>query len=227
MSFLITGAALVVGGTAVGLYNQNQAANKQDAALAAGYRQQGQLQGQANQATQKLISQYQNSSAKPYQQQAVGQFLQAVNANAGDATQPLNQVGATSDAYKQAAKNAALGISTYGKTNANLMGAMDAPQMQRQALTGDQLAYGSQVGNIEQQSRTAQFLAQLKAQSIQPNPWLTGLSGLMTSFGGAAASGAALRGLNSVGSASAAGSGAGSTLTGSDGLTYNLPFATA
>jgi len=61
MSFIVTGGALLLG-TGLSIYNSDKTANAQDAALAAGQKQQGALQQQANQATQKLINQYQTSS---------------------------------------------------------------------------------------------------------------------------------------------------------------------
>jgi hypothetical protein len=219
MSFIVTGGALLLG-TGLSIYNNDKAANEQDAALAAGQRQQGQLQQQANQATQKLINQYQTSSQGPYQAKSLQQFMAAMNANPGNNAQPLNQVGATSSAYQAGAKQAAQGISTYGNTTAGLMSQMDAPAMQRQALTGDTLAYGSNLGEIQNQSKTDQFLAQLKAQSDQPNPWLSGVSSLLGAFGGAYGKGA-------FGGGSAAGVSDGTTgstpYSWGDGTSSNLP----
>jgi len=220
MSFIVTGGALLLG-TGLSIYNSDKTANAQDAALAAGQKQQGALQQQANQATQKLINQYQTSSQGPYQAKSMQQFLGAMAANPGNNTQPLNQVGATSSAYQAGAKQAAQGISTYGNTTAGLMSQMDAPAMQRQALTGDTLAYGSQLGELQNQSKTDQFLAQLKASSIQNNPWLTGVSSLLGAFGNA-------YGMGAFSGPSPVTDGGGQTISGAGGFgTYNLPFTAA
>ena len=223
MSFIVTGGALLLG-TGLSIYNSDKAANEQDAALAAGQRQQGQLQQQANQATQKLISQYQTSSEGPYQAKSMKDFMAAVAANPANTSQPLNQVGDTSSAYQAGAKAASQGISTYGNTTAGLMSQMDAPAMQRQALTGDTLAYGSNLGEIQNQSKTDQFLAQLKASSITPNPWLTGVSSLLGTFGNAYGMGA----FNGAGVIDPTGEGGGQTISGAGGFgTYSLPFTAA
>jgi len=222
MSFWVAGAALVSAGLA--MYNQHQTANAQNDDLAAGQIQQAQLNKQSNTATQKVISQFQNSTAQPYQAAALGKFNAALAANESNANAPLNQVGNTSAAYKQAAQAAATGISTYGQGNANLMSQIDAPQMQRQAETGDTLAYGSQIGQIQQNSKADAYLAQLKAQSEQPNPWIGGLSDVLGAYAKASAANGGTANAITAGDGQGIGSSVGSTPTSvGGGYTMNMP----
>lgn len=220
MSFWVAGAALVSAGLA--MYNQHETSKAQNADLAAGQIQQSQLNQQANNATQKVIQQFQGSTAKPYQAAALGKFNAALAANDPNANAPLNQVGNTSAAYKAAAQAAATGISTYGQGNASLMSQIDAPQMQRQAETGDTLAYGSQLGQIQNTSKADAFLAQLKANSVQPNPWIGGLSDALGTYAKMAGASGAQAGTISTGDG--LGSDVGSApMSAGGGYTYNMP----
>jgi hypothetical protein len=174
MSFVSIGIAL--GSAGLGLYAQNQAASRQDSQAAAGIRQQGLLQQQETQKSNQLIQNVADSNDTGAKQTLLGQFTQELQAKKANSTQNLNQVGAVSSAYTKGANAAASGIADYGNTTAGLLSSIDAPGLQRQGEAADLSRFGSQLGQVQQQSAADQFLNQMKLNSIKPNPWLTGIS---------------------------------------------------
>ena len=201
-------------------YNTQQTANRQDNTLAASLRQEGQLQDQANAKTSQLIQDTAKSSPTAAKTGLLDQFHQQMLANQGSSTNSLNQAGDTSAAYKKAATDAALGISQYGNTSANNIASIDAPGLQRQGEAQNMMKFGTQVGQLKQQSAADNFLAQMRLRAIRPNPWVSAASeaaGAYSRYGGGGYGAAAGSG------ASAVGDGTGAvTSTG-----YNLPFASA
>lgn len=176
MTWVATAIALV--GAATQQYNQHKTEKKRDRRLAGQIRQQAEYQDQADAQVAQLLSERQASTSEPERQNTSQQYLDQVRAAQGAANRGLNQGGAVSDAYRASANAAALGISDYGNTAANLMARIDAPQQQRtrERLESGNLA--SQLGLIGRRASSADFLGQLQLQSIRDNPWLTAAAGV-------------------------------------------------
>lgn len=217
MSFWVSAAVAIAAATA-DYENNRQVARKQDNELAANLRNQAALQQQENVKTNQLIQKTAQSTPDAAKGDLLGKFMAQIKADGGNATRPLGQAGAVSNAYTKAANDAALGVSDYGTTNANLLSAIDAPAIQRQAEAANLSRYGTQLNDLKRQSSAAEFLSQMRLQSIRPNPWLSAVATGARAYGMARAGGAG------EGSASGASDWSqGNTMTGTDGFTYNLP----
>lgn len=217
MSYVLVAAGtLAAVGAATSYINARNTANRQDSELANSLRTQGALQQQANAKTNELIEKTAASSPQPAQKSLLDQFTAELARKQGNATGGLNQVGKVSDAYTQAANDAAQGVSDFGNTRAGLISAIDAPTLQR-TQEGENLSrYATDLNQIKDQSSAQQFLAQMRLRGIQPNPWLTAVSGISNGVASGLASGAF-----------GGGSGSGVNLysgTGSVSGGYNLPF---
>ncbi|MGA0588098.1 hypothetical protein ACO2Q2_13355 [Dyella sp. KRB-257] len=216
MPYLAIGAALLSAG--LGYYNQEQTASRQDRTLANSLRQQYALQHQEDAKTRQLIQQTAQSTPDAAKSDLLGKFMAQIQANGGNTTRPLGQAGAVSDAYTKAANDASLGLSNYGSTNAGLVASIDAPAVQRQAEAANLSRYGSQLNDLKRQSSVQDYLTRLRLQGIRPNPWLSAVSDGLRAYG-----------LSKAGSYKAGdGTGPsawsqGNTISGSGGLTYNLP----
>jgi hypothetical protein len=171
------------------MYNNQQVANRQDSTLAASLRQQGMLQQQQNAKTSQLIQKTSESNPATAKADLLGQFTQAMQQNKSRATNPLNQAGAVSSAYTKAANDAATGISAYGADQAGLLSSIDAPGLQRQQEAENLQQYATGLNQTKQQSASDQFLAQMKLNSIKPNPWIGGVTDAMRSYAMAKAGG--------------------------------------
>lgn len=206
-------AALVSAGA--GYENNRQVAKKQDNTLAAQLRRQGELQQQANQKTSQLIQKTAGSDDASAKSGLLQSYLQEMQQKSAGTNAGLKQVGNVSSAFTKAANDAALGVSQYGNTRANLVSAIDAPGLQRQGEAADLMQYGTDVGGIKQQSAADEFLANIRLRGIKANPWLTALQSAAGSY-------AKSRG-GSTGSSSGSDWSQGNTTSMGGGLTANLP----
>lgn len=216
MSFWVSAAAAIVAAGATYANNQ-QVARRQDSELANQLRRQYGLQQQEDQQTRDLIQKTANSSPTQARSSLLDQFMAKLQAEGGNATRPLNQVGNVADAYTKAANDAAMGVSNYGTQTAGLLSAIDAPNLQRQGEAADLSRYGSALNEVKRQSAADDFLTRMRLNAIRPNPWLT-----------AVANGARAYGMARAGSGGTGGGGAdafsqGNTAAAGGGFTYNLP----
>lgn len=173
--------AITVGSAVVGMEQQKAVARKQDQQLAAQIQQQRASEQKVAQRTQQFIQGQQQQTDKPQETAAKQSYDTALAANQHTAQQPLQTVGAVSDAYKKAGSDAALGISDYGNQRAGLTAAIDAPGQQRIDNQRNIHDLGIDVNQINRNQKSQDYLDQLKLNSIHANPWL----GLLTSAGGA------------------------------------------
>lgn len=216
MSYVWVGVGLLAAGTTAQIVNQQQTARRQDNALAASLRQQGQDQQQANVATEQLLNKTAASTPDASQSKLLSGFKSALAANQGNATGGLNQVGNVSSAYTKAANDAAEGVTNYGNTTAGLLSAMEAPTVQRQNESALMTDFASQLGLIKQKSASDNFLAQMKLRGIQQDPWLNAAGSVASGLGGSLA----LGGMRGAGATTGSyGDGTGAIYGG-----YNLPY---
>jgi len=150
---------------------QRNAAKKQDATLAQQIRQNAGRQKEASAAIDAAMQQRASEDAGETRKATTDQYLQQVRAAQGQATSGLNQGGALSDAFRQSAQDAALGIGEHGERTAELMGRIDAPALQRQREGQQTGQLGIELNDLAQQGRGQDFLHQLRLARIQPNPW--------------------------------------------------------
>ena len=207
--------ALAAAAAGTQYYNTQKTAQRQDDAMAAQLRQQGKRQQDADAKVNELIAKTAASNPDAEKNDILGKYMQQMQVTGGNATNGLAQVGATSDAYKQSANNAALGIGDYGKHVAGLLSRMDAPAMQRNDERLDAARFESDLNRIKRFSAGDDFLAKLKYDQIRRNPYLDLASGLMSGAAGAMGGG---WGTGSTQGASAAATGIGGSFFGNGGL---------
>lgn len=170
---------LVAGaGAAANYVNTRNVAKEQDRAAAAGIRQQGKRQREADARVNSLIDQQSQSSPDAAQADVLGQYMRQLQAGATGASRGIAQAGNISAAAQEQAANASLGVADYGKTIASLMSAMDAPAIQRRAEAVNAARTGSDVERIANFAGGDQFLTQMRLDGIRRNPWLDAFSAL-------------------------------------------------
>jgi len=150
---------------------QRSAAKQQDATLAQQIRQNAGRQKEASTAIDAAMQKRSSEDAGETRKATTDQYLQQVRAAQGQATNGLNQGGNVSEAYRQSAQDAALGIGDTAERTAELMGRIDAPALQRQREGQQTGQLGIDLNDLAQQGRGQDFLHQLRLARIQPNPW--------------------------------------------------------
>lgn len=188
MSYFVT-AALLLGGMAVQNANTKRTARKQDNQLAKQLRTQRQHQQEADQQVRQLIDKRAQSDDTREKTQSLGQYMQALHAAQGASTRPLNQVGRVSDDYTQQANDAALGVSQYGANQADMLASIDAPMLQRQRESTNNLRFGTSLDAIRRRAEGDDFLNQLRLGGIRRDPWLDFAANAAMGYAGARASG--------------------------------------
>lgn len=187
MSWYAVGALVV--STVYKVHSDQQVAKKQDSALAQQIRTDSAHQQDADSAVADLINKTAGSTDTGAQQSLLGKFTQQIQDARGNATGGLNQVGNVSDAYKASGADAALGITDYGNKVADLTSRIDAPTLQRQDEQADRLRFSSTLGGISRDAAGDDFLAKLRLQRIQANPYGMAAADALGSYGGAKLSG--------------------------------------
>lgn len=182
--------ALAAAAAGTQYYNTQHTLQQQDNAAAAQLRQQGKRQQEADAKVNELIQKTASSNPDSEKADILGKYMQQMQANGGNATQGLGQVGKVSDAYTTAANNAALGIGDYGKHVAGLLSRIDAPVAQRRGEAIDAANFESDINRIKRFSAGDDFLAKLKYDRIRRNPYLDLAAGLMGGASSAMGSGA-------------------------------------
>jgi len=151
--------------------NQRQTHNRQDGLLAQQINRNAARQNEASQAIDETMQQRAATSGEDVRKATADQYLQQVRAAMGNATGGLNQAGNVSDAYRQSAENAALGIGDYAGRTADLMARIDAPVQMRQGEALGNRELGMTIGEIARNGRHDDFLTQLKLARVRPDPW--------------------------------------------------------
>lgn len=203
--------ALAAAGTGVQTFVQQKALRDQDEAAAQGIRVQAGHQREADARVAQEVANLEQSSPEAAQKSATDAFMDQLRRTRASA-QGEQQIGALSDEYNTGAAKAGKAIDQYGANRAGTLARINAPAVQRQNETFSRLRAGTDLGLIDNAAQGDQFLAQLRQQSIRPNPW-------------AAAGGELLAGAGS-GMAANGGYGAGSTRVPKGGVKrYDAPVS--
>ena len=180
MSWIALGIAIA--GAALGAYNAQQTAKKQDRALAAQITQQGKKQQQASAKIAEALAAQAQSDPADEQAQQMESYLSTLRQgqqNAGLNTGP----GGFSEEYRRGTAEAGEQLGEYGTGRADLLSRIDAPRLQRQneGIMFDTL--GNELRMIESEASGQAYLDQLRYNSIQRDPWLDALGSVATSYG--------------------------------------------
>jgi len=175
---------LAVGAAALGWWNQEQVAKKQDRQAAASITNQAAKQRKADAQLADLVK---NLSASNQQDEAAAQNQNYLDTlRMGSQASGIGQgVGNFSDAYKRDAAAAQAGVEQFGIDRAGLMSRIDAPGLQRvnEGILFDNAAVD--LGMIQRDAAGQNYLDTLKLNSIRANPWIDALSTGMSAYAGA------------------------------------------
>ena len=174
-------------GQALGAYEQNRTANRQDKASAKAIRAQALRQQQADALVRAAVQTQANSNPNADRMSSLNKYMAQINGAQGAATSGLHQVGNVSDRYTQEASGAEGDIGNYARTFADLFSRTDAPLLQRQR---EGIAFGrlgSDINRVGMGSDSDRYLSELKLRGIRNNPWTMGFASALTGAEKAAA----------------------------------------
>ena len=195
---------VALAGAALGAYNQNETAKKQDRQMAAQIRNQSAKQQSADAKIAAALTQQAGSNPQDEIAQQTNSYLETLRGGqqrGGFNTGP----GAYSDAYRSDVDAAGLALDQYGVDRAGLLARIDAPGLQRQneGIQFDMLA--NDIRGIGREAKGQDYLDSLRLGAIRNNPWIDALATGMKAYGSAGAGG---------GGGGAASSGSGATNVG-------------
>jgi hypothetical protein len=172
-------AILAAVGTAATVVNQRNVAHQQDQTLAAQIRAQGQKQQQADARTSQLINQEATSTDTQDKAKSQAAYAKQLAQHAPQATEALNAPPSASQAFAKSKQDAALGVADYGNQQADWLSSIAAPTLQRQRDVRENIdPYKTDIGLISRANAGDNFLSNMRLRNIQPNPWLSLVSGV-------------------------------------------------
>ncbi len=162
-------------GLGVDLFNNAAAARKKNSLLVQGTRQQDRAGMESAGVQGDFLSQLRNSAPNPAAER--GAFTQALGTPgiAGPVT--------GSARFRADAANTGAGVQGYGRNLADLFARIRAPQLQRRNEGALMMDMSNQLRPIQTRSQDDQFLTQLRASMVQPNPWLQQASNMLQQGG--------------------------------------------
>lgn len=170
MTWVATAIAII--GAGVNYHNTEQTKKRQDNELGRQIQQRSERQQEADKEVMDTIADRAAANGDTARSSMLDQYLSQVRGAQGAATTGLRQVGGVSDAYRQSANDAALGISNYAGDTASLMSRIDAPARQRQEESQQNAQLSTALGLIGNRSAGQDFLSNLRLQGIRRNPGL-------------------------------------------------------
>lgn len=187
MTWVATAIAII--GAGVNYYNTEQTKKRQDNELGRQIQQRSERQQDADKEIMDTVADRAGNNGDAARSSMLDQYINQVRAAQGSATSGLQQVGGVSSAYRQAANDAALGISDYAGDTASLMSRIDAPVRQRQGEAQQNAQLSTTLGLIGNRSASDDFLSQLRLQGIRRNAGLDAFSQVASAYAGAAGGG--------------------------------------
>ena len=179
---------VALAGAALGAYNQNETAKKQDRQMAAQIRNQSAKQQSADAKIAAALTQQAGSNPQDEIAQQTNSYLETLRGGqqrGGFNTGP----GGYSDAYRSDVDAAGLALDQYGVDRAGLLARIDAPGLQRQneGIQFDMLA--NDIRGIGREAKGQDYLDSLRLGAIRNNPWIDALATGMKAYGSAKAGG--------------------------------------
>lgn len=175
---------LAVGAAALGWWNQEQVAKKQDRQAAASITNQAAKQRKADAQLADLVK---NLSASNQQDEAAAQNQNYLDTlRMGSQASGINQgPGNFSQAYRDDAASNVIDLEAFGRDRAGLMSRIDAPGLQRvnEGILFDNAAVD--LGMLQREAQGQDYLDQLRLGSIRANPWVDALATGMGAYASA------------------------------------------
>lgn len=181
--------ALSAAGAGLQAHNSYRTAKRQDSAAAAGIRQQAARQREADQRVNAEIGALEGSTPEGEKAQALSDYMTTLQ-RARSQARGGGDVAGASDRYQTDDAAAKVGIQNYGGQVADTLSRIAAPGLQRDREGRQINRMGSDVAGIARNAGGEAFLAQLRHNSINRNPWLDAGGQVLTGIAGGMASAA-------------------------------------
>lgn len=182
---LLSGAS-----AAANVANTRRTERRQDRALADKTRRQGQKQREADARVNATLDTMARSRPHSDRAAALSEYVAQVAANRGNMAGAAGQAGRTSDAFADAASDAALGVAAETSERAGQMSIQDGAGRQREREGRDQVRLGGDIGLIRREADGLAYLDDMRIRNIRRNPWLDAAASVL---GGMAASGVGVK----------------------------------
>lgn len=174
---------MTAAGLAANQHNTNQTQKKADGELARQLAAVQRRNQESDAQVNALIDKRKGSTSEDERASSLASMQQRMAQQRQMAAGSLDQVGGVSDAYKESAADAALGISQYGGKIADMLARIDAPTQQRQNEAVENVRFGTEMDTIARLARSDDFLHKLRMSRIRRNPGLDLLSSGLTAAG--------------------------------------------
>lgn len=186
-----TWVALALAAAAAGTqyYNTERTAKRQDQQVAAGIRNQGRLQQQADAKVAAEVEALKGSTAEASRRKALDDYTGALQSRKARIEGGLTPAIGSED-FRADAAQAANDSFAYGTENAGLLSRIDAAGDQRRGEGFGVSNLASGLGLIGRESSGQNFLDELRLRAIRRNAGLDLAAGLMSAGAGAAGAGA-------------------------------------
>jgi hypothetical protein len=174
--------AIAAAGSGASAYNADRTAKRQDQAAAAGIRQQGVRQREADRRVDTELDELAGSNPEAERRAANDQFMAQLQATRGTATGSTPGVpGAAARYGEQVSTNADASAATAAKV-ADLMSRVSSPLLQRQREGQGFARSATDIGMIGRAAAGDDFLNQLRLRAIRPNPWIDAAGGVAQGY---------------------------------------------
>ncbi|WP_287278531.1 hypothetical protein, partial [Ralstonia sp.] len=171
--------------------NTRRTERRQDRLMADGIREQARKQRQVDARINSELDGLTKSSAARDRADALSEYVAQIAGNRGNIAALGNQAGRVSDAYADAASDAALGVADETEARAGLMAIQDGSGRQRQGEGRAQTRLGGDIGLLSGEAGGLDRLNRMRVAGVRRNPWLDFASAALGALAGAGAGGAA------------------------------------
>jgi hypothetical protein len=185
------GLGLSALGAGINAKNQHDTAVKQDQNAAQSIISQAADQRKAASQVNQEIDKVGASTPEAARQASLNAFMTQLQQSRSQAGGGANEVGGSRFATDKA--SAGKEVTDFGTRTAALLSRINAPTLQRQQERQGMSQLGSDLSETQRQSQADQFLSQLRARTIQPNPWAEALGSTLGGVGSGLASNASTK----------------------------------
>lgn len=145
--------------------------------------QTGERQRRADQVTNQMLSEMAESTPDAERTGTLRGFLEQLNRASPRAQEGVRGAGGESEAFRQDAASAALGIEQSGREYADRASRLDAPALQRQREANTRFDRAMDIGMIGREQEGADRQTDLRLRGIRSNPWLQALAAAASAYG--------------------------------------------
>jgi len=165
-------------------YNTRRTERRQDRALADKIRTQGRKQQEADARVNAALDTMARSNPAADRAAALSEYVAQLQANRGNLSALGGQAGRVSDAYTEAASDAALGVAADTNARAGLMATQDGSGRMREREGRGQSRLGTDIGLIRREAEGLAALDEMRIRNIRRNPWLDAAATVLGAMAG-------------------------------------------